>query len=81
MPATIWRDNHPPKRFRITILIAADEPSRSPRYKPGNRGEDGAWRNIIRDLVAAVTDELDGDRDAAVGAIAEALGQVAAEPD
>jgi len=37
LPAAIWRDNHPAKRIRITILIAADRPSRSPRYKRLNK--------------------------------------------
>ena len=33
MPATIWRDNHQPKRSQITILIAAHHPSRLSRYR------------------------------------------------
>jgi hypothetical protein len=32
LPATIWRDNHPNKRSRITILIVARSSSRLSRY-------------------------------------------------
>lgn len=46
----------------------------------GGAGEDAAWRGLMRGILSAATDELDGDRDAALGALAQALAEVARCP-
>lgn len=45
----------------------------------GGAGEDAALRGMMRDLLAAVSDEFDGDGVAAAGALALALAEVSGE--
>ena len=64
-------------RQRATDLVYRHQAAAE---EAGAPGPDAAWRALMRDILAAVTDSFDGDEEAAVGALATALREVSGEP-